>query len=91
MQTTAAPVAPKLLCDTFRMTIGATAASVRGMAEAFKTMPLREQSDPNDAPPDRGEMIANAMLAYRHLEDARMRLGKAIQAYEGREWASRPK
>lgn len=30
-----------------------------------------------------GEMIANVTLAYRHLEDASMRLGKAIQAYEG--------
>lgn len=39
---------------------------------------------PGDAPPaDRGEMIANTMLAYRHLEDARMRLGKVIQAYDG--------
>jgi hypothetical protein len=27
---------------------------------------------------DEGEMRANIMLAYRHLEDARMRLGKAI-------------
>ena len=26
-----------------------------------------------------GEMKANVMLAVRHLEDARMRLGKAIQ------------
>lgn len=32
-----------------------------------------------------GEMRANIMLAYRHLEDARMRLGKAIQAYDGGE------
>lgn len=32
---------------------------------------------------DRGEMKANIMLAYRHLEDARMRLGKAIQAHDG--------
>jgi len=32
---------------------------------------------------DKGEVIANIMLAYRHLEDARMRLGKAIQATEG--------
>lgn len=31
---------------------------------------------------DKGEMIANVTLAYRHLEDAAMRLGKAIQAYE---------
>jgi len=32
---------------------------------------------------DFGEMKANIMLSYRHLEDARMRLGKAIQALEG--------
>jgi len=30
-----------------------------------------------------GEMIANIMLAYRHLEDARMRLGKVLQAQDG--------
>ena len=27
-----------------------------------------------------GEMTANIMLAYRHLEDARMRVGKILQA-----------
>ena len=27
-----------------------------------------------------GEMKANIMLAYRHLEDARMRVGKILQA-----------
>lgn len=32
---------------------------------------------------DRGEVIANLTLAYRHLEDASMRLGKAIQAADG--------
>lgn len=32
---------------------------------------------------DRAEVLANLMLAYRHLEDASMRLGKAIQAYDG--------
>lgn len=32
---------------------------------------------------DRGEMKANIMLAYRHIEDAQMRLGKAIQAFDG--------
>lgn len=32
---------------------------------------------------DTSEVRANIMLAYRHLEDARMRLGKAIQATEG--------
>lgn len=29
------------------------------------------------------EANANVMLAYRHLEDASMRLGKAIQALDG--------
>ena len=29
------------------------------------------------------EIIANIQLAYRHLEDARMRIGKVIQAYDG--------
>ena len=33
--------------------------------------------------PSNSEMLANIMLAYRHLEDARMRLGKVIQAYDG--------
>ena len=30
-----------------------------------------------------GEALANLVLAYRHLEDASMRLGKAIQALDG--------
>lgn len=39
---------------------------------------------PTDTPAaDRNEMLANVTLAYRHLEDARMRLGKVIQAYDG--------
>ena len=29
------------------------------------------------------EGIANIMLAYRHLEDASMRLGKVLQALDG--------
>jgi len=32
---------------------------------------------------DRGEVIANLTLSYRHVEDAIMRLGKAIQAIDG--------
>ena len=32
---------------------------------------------------DIGEVQANLQLAYRHLEDARMRIGKAVQAYDG--------
>ena len=29
---------------------------------------------------NRSEVLANIMLVYRHLEDARMRLGKVLQA-----------
>lgn len=32
---------------------------------------------------DVGEAIANITLSYRHLEDARMRLGKVLQVYNG--------
>lgn len=35
------------------------------------------------ATPIGGEVFANATLAYRHLEDASMRLGKAMQALDG--------
>jgi len=28
---------------------------------------------------DKGEVLANITLAYRHMEDAKMRLGKVIQ------------
>lgn len=29
------------------------------------------------------EIYSNLKLAYRHLEDARMRIGKVLQAYDG--------
>lgn len=32
---------------------------------------------------NKGEAIANVVLAYRHMEDAAMRFGKAIQAVSG--------
>ena len=34
-------------------------------------------------PAEAREAFENLRLAYRHLEDARMRLGKAIQAIDG--------
>lgn len=33
--------------------------------------------------PNHGEMRANITLTYRHIEDARMRIGKVVQAYDG--------
>ena len=32
---------------------------------------------------DRGEVLANLMLSFRHLEDSSMRLGKVYQALDG--------
>lgn len=34
-------------------------------------------------PDQHSEMKANVMIAYLHIEYARMRLGKAVQAYDG--------
>lgn len=53
-----------------------------GVRHAIDT--LREGGLPASAPgADVGEIIANFTLAYRHLEDASQRLGKAIQAADG--------
>lgn len=41
---------------------------------------FREVPEPGT---DHNEMRENIMLTYRHLEDARMRLGKVIQAADG--------
>lgn len=69
-------------CKVLRSQAKALAAQVL----EFKTRVAVATSGQSTIPvpaPDRGEMIANAMLAYRHLEDASMRLGKVIQAYDG--------
>lgn len=56
---------------------------------------LQIKLDLKDAPiigvEDRGEEIANLMLAYRHMEDCIMRLGKVIQAFNGGENPLMPK
>jgi hypothetical protein len=51
------------------------------MRRALK--PLAEQTRAMVGPDTPGEANANVMLAYRHLEDASMRLGKAIQVLNG--------
>jgi len=49
---------------------------------AFKKMLANgDMALPQEA--DVSEMIANAMIAYRALEDASMRMGKVQQAYDG--------
>jgi len=60
-------------------TIKETCNCLRGDIEAIKkrVQVLRTSADTP------GEAGANATLAYRHLEDARMRIGKVIQALDG--------
>jgi len=47
--------------------------------------PVFTSADPKQqtVEPQRVEMKTNLMLSYRHLEDASMRIGKAIQAFDG--------
>lgn len=49
---------------------------------ADKLRRIYRPPEPYD-PSQPAEAYANATLAYRHLEDASMRLGKAIQAIDG--------
>ena len=58
-----------------------TISGVEEMVLALKRDPLF--SEPATEGVNGGEAIANIMLAYRHLEDARMRLGKVFQALNG--------
>lgn len=65
-------------CFAFRKEIEELATKVRSLMDhsEFKKAQSDDQRDP-------GEMRANIMLTFRHLEDARMRIGKTIQAFDG--------
>jgi hypothetical protein len=57
---------------------------IKELAAQVKEMHEHHQFLMYEVPkPDFDEMHANITLAYRHLEDAAMRLGKAIQAFDG--------
>ena len=68
-------------CETAR----ALRAQIKTVAKELWAMQDRMSytEDLPDDTHDTSEMNANVILAYRHLEDAAMRLGKAIQAYDG--------
>ena len=61
-------------CDTLRQKIGIEGDIVKRL----KTSSVFKGEQSYDG--QHGEMTANIMLAYRHLEDARMRIGKVLQA-----------
>jgi hypothetical protein len=62
-----------------RKVIKAIAESVRLLKFHSAVSAIAAESYPGA----KGEVIANVTLAYRHLEDAAMRLGKALQANDG--------
>jgi hypothetical protein len=67
----------KPFADDFRSIIKFVAMGVKNL------MTFPGLQGPGDAVINTAEAKANIMLAYRHLEDATMRLDKAIQATEG--------
>lgn len=70
----------KLTANNFRKEIKQIAEALNNFKQSL--LPLDPPATPKENP---GEAMANLTLAYRHLEDASMRLGKAVQATDGGE------
>lgn len=64
----------KEMCDGLRVEIKQTADKVHALLSHSEFNTIEEY------PGQGSEMKANIMLTYRHLEDARMRVGKILQA-----------
>jgi len=64
-------------CERLRQMCREVEMEVRGLKKHPELIKNKSEYD--------SEIFANAMLAVRHLEDARMRLGKAIQYADGGE------
>lgn len=62
--------------DDIRVKIKEVAHYVQFVKEA-------KAKEPTDGVENAGEVMANLTLAYRHLEDASMRIGKVKQARNG--------
>jgi len=73
--------------EELEVTVEGTVAKVRqdikAIAKNVKEMTNDVKSSETNGTEDKGEVIANLMLSYRHLEDASMRLGKVLQARAG--------
>lgn len=63
----------KTICRAYRGEL----LEIEKVVRSIKDHPAIKQ--PESYPGQRGEMIAQSMLAVRHIEDARMRLGKVLQ------------
>lgn len=74
------PITLEKVIETHRDTIETT---VRGLVSLAKELKSATTAFTAGEKEDRGEVIANVMLALRHAEDAKMRLGKVYQAMNG--------
>lgn len=72
--------------ETLKQRLSSFRETLKGLVEAAVEL-KKEVANPDLGVEYRadnvGETMANITLAYRHLEDAAMRFGKAIQAADG--------
>lgn len=61
--------------NSLRADLAHTEKEIRNLVDRLKSPPVFQSQNPVLA----GEAIAQAMLALRHVEDARMRIGKVLQ------------
>ena len=67
----------------FAKEFNAHRVAIKGIAASVKATFAATRARSDVVGEDKGEVLANLMLTYRHLEDASQRLGKAIQAHDG--------
>ena len=72
------------LCGELRKEIQGTKESVAALHKHGDFRNENRDLTEGNVPPDQlGNMRANITLTFRYLEDARMRLGKVMQARQG--------
>ena len=68
---------------TFDKIVNEIRASIKNLSQVLKDVANNTEKRPVNDKENRGEVMANLTLSYRHLEDASMRLGKVLQAFDG--------
>lgn len=68
---------------TFKETLDNFRKELKDIAKRVKATKEDKEKCEVNGTEDIGEELANLALAYRHLEDASMRIGKTIQALAG--------
>ena len=68
---------------TFKEVLDGFRARIKVLAKDIKNAKEDKSKCEVNGTEDIGEEMANMMLAYRHLENASMRIGKTLQACSG--------